>query len=222
MQCSLGSVTRTMALTECPECAGSVSDLAAACPHCGYPIKPPSDSRPASAAAETIPWDEEPLTETGEAILLGRFPNNPKKRMKARRQAWHMIAAGQSSTKGPVTGGQRPWNWNRMLDFTSRTTRSEYWAALALAFLLAIGGAFFGSGAPDLFRIVGGFVGLLLYLWIVFGAAVNRTHDMGVNGFWASLLLLPVVAPVVIIWLGSAPSQPQSNEWGPPVARRRS
>ncbi len=27
-----------MALTKCPECDGEVSDQAAACPHCGYPI----------------------------------------------------------------------------------------------------------------------------------------------------------------------------------------
>ncbi len=28
-----------MALTKCPECDGDVSDQAAACPHCGYPIR---------------------------------------------------------------------------------------------------------------------------------------------------------------------------------------
>lgn len=30
-----------MALITCPECATSISDKAAACPHCGYPIRPP-------------------------------------------------------------------------------------------------------------------------------------------------------------------------------------
>ena len=28
-----------MALISCPECKGRVSDLALACPHCGFPIK---------------------------------------------------------------------------------------------------------------------------------------------------------------------------------------
>lgn len=28
-----------MALIECPECAGRVSDRAAACPHCGFPVR---------------------------------------------------------------------------------------------------------------------------------------------------------------------------------------
>ena len=43
-----------MALTKCPECSGSVSDLAVACPHCGYPIQqapdvPRSDDPPTLA-----------------------------------------------------------------------------------------------------------------------------------------------------------------------------
>lgn len=31
-----------MALMNCPECGGKVSDRAAACPHCGYPLQPVS------------------------------------------------------------------------------------------------------------------------------------------------------------------------------------
>lgn len=36
-----------MALITCPECSKSISDEAAACPSCGYPIKPPPLPRPA-------------------------------------------------------------------------------------------------------------------------------------------------------------------------------
>jgi hypothetical protein len=32
-----------MALIDCPECGASVSDKAAACPKCGYPMKPAAD-----------------------------------------------------------------------------------------------------------------------------------------------------------------------------------
>jgi len=31
-----------MALMNCPDCARDVSDKAATCPHCGYPIGPPA------------------------------------------------------------------------------------------------------------------------------------------------------------------------------------
>ena len=40
-----------MPLTHCPECQGEVSDQAATCPHCGYPLHPP-------AAASTPPLDD--------------------------------------------------------------------------------------------------------------------------------------------------------------------
>lgn len=35
-----------MAMINCPECGNSISDQAAACPHCGYPIHSPKDSNP--------------------------------------------------------------------------------------------------------------------------------------------------------------------------------
>ena len=40
-----------MALIHCPECQGEVSDQAASCPHCGYPMHE-------SAAASTPPLDD--------------------------------------------------------------------------------------------------------------------------------------------------------------------
>jgi len=44
-----------MALIECPECGGQVSDRAPACPHCGVPIAQgvTADTNPAAAAPET-------------------------------------------------------------------------------------------------------------------------------------------------------------------------
>ena len=35
-----------MALLKCPECQHDVSDKAAACPHCGYPINSPTSTKP--------------------------------------------------------------------------------------------------------------------------------------------------------------------------------
>jgi hypothetical protein len=40
-----------MALINCPECHGSVSDQALACPHCGYPLQGAGDGRPGSGYA---------------------------------------------------------------------------------------------------------------------------------------------------------------------------
>lgn len=35
-----------MALLKCPECSGTISDQAITCPHCGYPLKTPSRTKP--------------------------------------------------------------------------------------------------------------------------------------------------------------------------------
>jgi hypothetical protein len=38
-----------LAMTECPECAGLVSDAAGTCPHCGFPTRPRTGSVPVIA-----------------------------------------------------------------------------------------------------------------------------------------------------------------------------
>lgn len=50
-----------MALIACPECKGKVSDRAAACPHCGYPVRE-------GARAE---GDEETLSTLSPALFGG-------------------------------------------------------------------------------------------------------------------------------------------------------
>ena len=54
-----------MALIACPECEGRVSDRAAACPHCGYPVR--------ASAAQTGSGVEETLREVSPS-LYGRNP----------------------------------------------------------------------------------------------------------------------------------------------------
>jgi uncharacterized membrane protein YhaH (DUF805 family) len=216
-----------MALSECPECGGNVSDLAAACPHCGYPTSTTSGNPPPPPVVETIPWDEKPLNEEAEGILLGRYPNNPTKRMSARREVWHRIATEPSDANSSVSGSLKRWDWGRMIDFTSRTTRSEFWvvqisAVLLMACAMAVGVAVEGIWGSDagLFLIVGGFVIFLLWLWISFGSAVNRAHDMGRSGATALLLVLPLAGVIALIWIGVTPSEVTTNEWGPPIRDR--
>ena len=42
-----------MALIECPECAREVSNAAASCPHCGYPLTARSDGKSAQTIEKT-------------------------------------------------------------------------------------------------------------------------------------------------------------------------
>jgi hypothetical protein len=68
------------------------------------------------AAIETIPWDEKPLNDKAEAILLDRHPNNPTKRMKARREAWHIIQQRKATAVPPDTPSGRLQNLKQLHD----------------------------------------------------------------------------------------------------------
>lgn len=62
-----------MALTNCPECQKSVSDMAPECPHCGYPINsvPTQSYEQISDVKESsIPKDKLPILIVASAIIL--------------------------------------------------------------------------------------------------------------------------------------------------------
>lgn len=58
-----------MALITCPECNGQVSDKAAACPHCGYPISAHQAKQKETEAEQPSPV---PATFVVERIYSGR------------------------------------------------------------------------------------------------------------------------------------------------------
>jgi len=51
---ALGEKLVAMALIKCPECAHDISDQAASCPQCGYPIQRTNQGTPASAGASEL------------------------------------------------------------------------------------------------------------------------------------------------------------------------
>ena len=61
-----------MALIQCPECEGKVSDQAPVCPHCGFPL---SSSHGSPAAATTAAAAQEPEGISHEA--LPGYPGKP-------------------------------------------------------------------------------------------------------------------------------------------------
>ena len=69
-----------MALIQCPECEQSISDKAAKCPKCGYPIKEYLDSK----AEETLPensGDDSAGTEDSANVQKPPKQKNKKKRI---------------------------------------------------------------------------------------------------------------------------------------------
>jgi hypothetical protein len=87
-----------MALITCPECSRDVSDEAAACPHCGYPVRRPA-RRPEPVqviektgrgwkAVRVLGW----FLIVGGVLVLraGRPAHDPRRG----RVGWWMTAAG--------------------------------------------------------------------------------------------------------------------------------
>ncbi len=84
-----------MALIQCPECQGKVSDKAAACPHCGYPL--PS---PASAPQKRSPG--RPKRSDGRLRLPNGFGSITTLSGKRRRPYWAKKSQGVDSRGYPI------------------------------------------------------------------------------------------------------------------------
>lgn len=118
--------------------------------------------------------------------------------------------------QGQYNGLSRRWSWRRISNFSSRARRSEFWASIAISAAVS-----FAAGFLDYLLLGDGvffsLLAIVLWIWLVWGAAVNRLHDMGSSGWLALLFLIPFVNFVVLIWIGSGEGQPHANKWGPPV-----
>ena len=59
-----------MALIHCPECGREISDQAAACPGCGFPLSPVEPDETQRRLAEAKARDRAFLKRAGAALLL--------------------------------------------------------------------------------------------------------------------------------------------------------
>ncbi len=124
---------------------------------------------------------------------------------------------GDTSPSPAPSTPVRRWDWGRIANFKARTRRSEFWAAWALAVVATFLGGFIDASISEdaaLFTLIS----IAIWVWLVWGASVNRFHDMGKSGWMVLLFLIPLVSFVVFIWLGTGEGQQESNQWGPPVA----
>lgn len=109
------------------------------------------------------------------------------------------------------------WDWGRIANFKARTRRSEFWAAWALAVAATFLGGFIDGSISENAGFFS-FVSIVIWVWLFWGASVNRFHDMGKSGWMFLLFLIPLVNLGVFIWLGVGEGQRELNQWGPPVA----
>ncbi|MCT8268965.1 MULTISPECIES: DUF805 domain-containing protein [Afifella] len=100
--------------------------------------------------------------------------------------------------------------------FEGRIARKDWWIGVIGLFIISlIATLLFGND------------GLIAFLISVFlflaGIAchVKRFHDRGRSGWWALIILIPVIGPIwAIVDLGLLEGDQGANSWGPPPETR--
>lgn len=99
-------------------------------------------------------------------------------------------------------------------DFKGRSQRKEYWMFtlfnLLAFFVLSVAGGMLGDQAELLTGIYS--LGVLLPSVAV---TVRRLHDIGRSGWWALLMVVPVVGARILVIFALQDSQAEENEYGP-------
>jgi len=94
----------------------------------------------------------------------------------------------------------------RGLEFTGTTDRADFWwFALAVAMLLALASLLAEATGPLPLQIASLIV---LLPWIA--ACTRRLRDAGLNPWWQLISLAPVVGLLVLLWLLSYPTKPET------------
>jgi uncharacterized membrane protein YhaH (DUF805 family) len=112
-----------------------------------------------------------------------------------------------------------PWV---LFGLDGRISRQVFWLSCLLSIaLMSIAFTPYRGGLPtepDLYFLLLAAVGL----WMEVALVMKRLHDRGLSGFFAFLLLLPLVNIGVILFVGLMPGDPGPNRFGPhPDSRGR-
>ncbi len=99
-----------------------------------------------------------------------------------------------------------------------RASRSEYWKFVFLISVIMIiidisAGVKFSPDNPARYFATTFFY--FVFLGPSICILVRRLHDIGKNGKWAFLLLVPLVGPIILLVFTLKKSQEGSNEFGP-------
>ncbi len=96
--------------------------------------------------------------------------------------------------------------------FTGRASRDEFWWFVLFVLLVWIAANVIDAalGSPLLQLVVSL---ALLVPWLA--VVVRRLHDADRSGWWALLLLLPVIGLIALIVIGLKPGTAGENRFGP-------
>ncbi len=103
--------------------------------------------------------------------------------------------------------------------FSGRASREEYWYFMLINILISIAvgfiDGFMGMGYQSGVGILGGLYSLFVFLPSL-AVSVRRLHDISRSGWWALIVLVPMLGWIILLVMMAFPSKPD-NEYGPQV-----
>lgn len=106
-------------------------------------------------------------------------------------------------------------------DFNGRARRKEYWMFVLFNFIFAIVAMLLDNllgitygGMPYGYGPIYTIYGLAVFLPSL-AVLIRRLHDIGKNGWWVFISLIPLAGGIWLLVLLATDSQPGENEFGP-------
>ena len=102
--------------------------------------------------------------------------------------------------------------------FKGRARRKEFWYFYLISLVISLVLAFLdhqmGTFNPELGGgLLGGVYGIFIFLPSL-SLTVRRIHDTSHSGYWAFILLIPIIGVLAILFFALMDSKPGSNEYG--------
>ncbi len=96
--------------------------------------------------------------------------------------------------------------------FSGRARRKEYWMFALFNLIIAL-----------ILLVVGTVIHtqLLYYIYVLLvlipslAVAVRRLHDIGQSGWWFLIAIVPLIGPIILLFLFIRDSDPGENKYGP-------
>lgn len=102
---------------------------------------------------------------------------------------------------------------SKYVEFSGRARRKEFWTFVLVNFVISLILSFLDN-------VIGmgfGFIGMLFSLAIIIptiAAGVRRLHDIGKEGLWILIGLVPLIGWIIMIYFYVQDSEPGSNQYG--------
>lgn len=100
--------------------------------------------------------------------------------------------------------------FQKYFTFSGRARRAEYWWFTLFFVIISI-----TLVMIDPTQILAGIFSLIV-LFPTLAVTIRRLHDIGYNGWWVLLNLVPLIGLIWPLYYGLKGSSPESNEYGPP------